>query len=105
MIELPYGVINIFCCHSAVSIIKNTSTARPGAITQPVISQTNLAVIIYSVSRRYQAEFLIHEKVPLNCIRAIVVYNESCATFVKKKLALTGLIIQVYIKRSFYFNR
>jgi len=56
-------------------------------------------------TRRYQAEFLIHEKVPLNCIRAIVVYNESCATFVKKKLALTGLIIQVYIKRSFYFNR
>jgi len=56
-------------------------------------------------TRRYQAEFLIHEKVPVDCIKAIVVYNESCATFVKKKLALTGLIIQVHIKRPFYFNR
>jgi hypothetical protein len=56
-------------------------------------------------TRRYQAEFLIHEKVPVDCIKAIVVYNESCATFVKKKLASTGLIIQVYIKRPFYFNQ
>jgi len=56
-------------------------------------------------TRRYQAEFLIHEKIPVNCIKAIVVYNETCATFVKKKLATTGLIIPVYIKRSFYFNR
>jgi hypothetical protein len=56
-------------------------------------------------TRRYQAEFLIYKKVPVNCIKAIVVYNESCATFVKKKLALTGLIIQVHIKRPFYFNR
>lgn len=56
-------------------------------------------------TRRYQAEFLIHRKVPVNCIKGIVVYNESCATFVKKKLALTDLIIQVHIKRSFYFNR
>ncbi len=56
-------------------------------------------------TRRYQAEFLIHERVPINCTKAIVVYNESCATFVKKKLATTNLVIPVHIKRTFYFNR
>ncbi len=56
-------------------------------------------------TRRYQAEFLVHEKVPVNCIKAIVVYNETCATFVKKVLAKTSLLIPVSITQSFYFNR
>ncbi|MBI3720352.1 MAG: DUF4433 domain-containing protein [Sphingobacteriales bacterium] len=55
--------------------------------------------------RRYQAEFLVHSHVPVNCIEAIAVYNESCATFVKRALAKTDWIIPVYIKKSFYFNR
>lgn len=56
-------------------------------------------------TRRYQAEFLVHGRVPVNCIKAIVVYNESCITFVQKELAKTDLLTPVYIKKSFYFNR
>lgn len=55
--------------------------------------------------RRYQAEFLVKRHVPVNCIEAIVAYNETGATFVKKELARTDLLIPVYIKKSFYFNR
>lgn len=55
--------------------------------------------------RRYQAEFLVEGHVPVNCMEAIVAYNESSATFVKKELARTDLLIPVYIKKSFYFNR
>jgi hypothetical protein len=55
--------------------------------------------------RRYQAEFLVESHVPVNCIEAIVAYNESGATFVKKELARTDLLTPVYIKNSFYFNR
>lgn len=56
-------------------------------------------------SRRYQAEFLIHHHVPLNCIEAIAVYNQACANFVKSLLDKAGLLIPVHIKKSFYFNR
>ena len=55
--------------------------------------------------RRYQAEFLVHSHVPVNCIEAIVVYNESCSTFVRTELDKAGLIIPVHVSKKHYFNR
>lgn len=56
-------------------------------------------------TRRYQAEFLVKSNVPVNCINAIVVYNDKCDTFVKKELEKAGLVIPVYTRKTFYFNR
>jgi hypothetical protein len=55
--------------------------------------------------RRYQAEFLVKYHVPVNCISAIAVYNKKTETFVRNQLDKAGVLIPVYIKKDFYFNR
>lgn len=56
--------------------------------------------------RRKQAEFLVHEKVPIDCIRAILVYDTERNKFALDAVAAAGLQIPVYLednrKRWYY---
>ena len=56
-------------------------------------------------SRRYQAEFLVHQHVPVSCINKIVIYNKSAASIVEALLKGNGLRIPLRIakKDSYYF--
>ncbi|MCF8451416.1 MAG: DUF4433 domain-containing protein [Taibaiella sp.] len=58
----------------------------------------------YDRLRRYQAEFLVHQHVPVNAINALFVYNEKAATFVKEKLAdASNTKLRVHIKSELFF--
>ena len=54
--------------------------------------------------RRYQAEFLVHNHVPIKCIESINVYNDKAATFVKKELAKTDIIKPLRIVKEYFFD-
>lgn len=58
----------------------------------------------YDRPRRYQAEFLVHNQVPVSSINALFVYNEKAATFVNEKLAeAENDTLRVHIQRELYF--
>ncbi len=54
--------------------------------------------------RRYQAEFLVHQHVPVNFIESINVYNEKVGTFIKKEMAKTDILLPVHVKREYFFD-
>lgn len=55
--------------------------------------------------RRKQAEFLVREHVPVNCIGSIVVLNEEKRVYLQQIVDKLGLAITVQInpKNKFYF--
>ncbi|PQJ10716.1 hypothetical protein CJD36_012145 [Flavipsychrobacter stenotrophus] len=58
----------------------------------------------YDRPRRYQAEFLVHNHVPVTSINALFVYNEKAATFVRKEMVNTGNnTLKVNIENRLYF--
>lgn len=59
----------------------------------------------YTQSRKElkQAEFLIHQHLPVEGILGIIAYNDEIATFVKKEIAQAGLSIQVVVKPEYYY--
>ncbi|MGI8634952.1 MAG: type II toxin-antitoxin system toxin DNA ADP-ribosyl transferase DarT [Segetibacter sp.] len=54
--------------------------------------------------RRYQAEFLVHQHVPLSMIESLCVYNRKAATFVQSELEKAGITtIPIHIQPAYYF--
>jgi hypothetical protein len=56
--------------------------------------------------RRKQAEFLVKNHVPVNCIISLVVFNEERHTFAKQMIENQGLNIPVYVNPNgeFYYQ-
>ena len=54
--------------------------------------------------RRYQAEFLVHNFVPANCIESINVYNEKMKTRVAEQVNQAELEIPVHIHTPYFFD-
>lgn len=53
--------------------------------------------------RRYQAEFLVDQHVPLPAIESVFVYNAKAAIFVNKAAALLSISLKATIKQLYYF--
>ncbi len=58
----------------------------------------------YDRARRYQAEFLIHDHVPVECIDAICVYDAATEKWVNVELGKVGLDIPVIVQRHYFFD-
>ena len=50
-----------------------------------------------------QAEFLVHERVPLNLLETVGVYNESKAAEVAEVFDEAGVELQVEVKSAWYY--
>jgi len=57
----------------------------------------------YDRPRRYQAEFLVYEKVPLDAIESLNVYNQQAADYVNNILSKTGVELAVNIVPQYFF--
>lgn len=57
----------------------------------------------YDRMRRYQAEFLVHDVVPVNYIESICVYNNDMKEWATAKIEEYGLEIPVYVKPNYFF--
>lgn len=57
----------------------------------------------YDRPRRYQAEFLVHNVVPIGCIYSIIVYNQKAANFVIDQLNINNINLTVNITPNFFF--
>jgi ssDNA thymidine ADP-ribosyltransferase, DarT len=55
-------------------------------------------------TRRYQAEFLVHEHVPVRLIESINVYNDKAKLIVQNEMAKTDLLIPVRIVTQYFFD-
>jgi hypothetical protein len=53
--------------------------------------------------RRKQAEILVKNHVPVQCIEAIVVYDEPSLTFAQSKVNILGLSIPVHLSTKHYY--
>lgn len=57
----------------------------------------------YDRPRRYQAEFLVHERVPLTAIESLNVYNQSAADYVNAVLSQNNINFAVHIQPQYFF--
>jgi hypothetical protein len=57
----------------------------------------------YDRPRRYQAEFLVHEKVPLDFIESLNVFNQQAADYVKEMLRKNQVELAVNIVPEYFF--
>jgi hypothetical protein len=53
--------------------------------------------------RRRMAEFLVHQRVPIECLSAIVVRHDRMKAQVERLLASSGVNLPVFTKPSWYF--
>jgi len=53
--------------------------------------------------RRYQAEFLVQEAVPLECIESLNVYNQEAAAYVQGLLDQNSINLAVHIQPPYFF--
>ena len=54
--------------------------------------------------RRYQAEFLVYQHVPLNLVKSLHVFNERAKDLVQQELDEVGIdAIPVHISKNYYF--
>ena len=58
----------------------------------------------YDRLRRYQAEFLVRDIVPVGYIESIIVYNEEMLSKIQQQVAGVGLKIPVYIHKPYLFD-
>ena len=54
-------------------------------------------------TRRYQAEFLVYNQVPIKCIESIIVFNDKAAKFVKTEMAKTDLLFPIHTNKEYFF--
>lgn len=54
--------------------------------------------------RRYQAEFLVFETVPIECIESLTVYDEAMRSWVESLVKSKNLSIAVHIHKSYFFD-
>lgn len=57
----------------------------------------------YDRPRRYQAEFLVHERVPLESIESLNVYNQEAADYVNEQLTRNNINLAVHIQPKYFF--
>jgi ssDNA thymidine ADP-ribosyltransferase, DarT len=57
----------------------------------------------YDRPRRYQAEFLVHGKVPLKAIESLNVYNQHAADYVNEVLNENNINLAVNIQPQYFF--
>ena len=55
-------------------------------------------------ARRYQAEFLVKDEIPISCIEGFYVYNQNAKEAVQNILAQNEVNIKVEINRNYYFS-
>lgn len=55
-------------------------------------------------ARRYQAEFLVRNEVPVSCFDSLNVYNQEAATYVRAILKDKNSNLAVNIRPQFYFE-
>lgn len=53
--------------------------------------------------RRYQAEFLVHHGVPIDCIESLNVYSQESADVVNKIIYTSTIHMAVHIQPQYYF--
>ncbi len=58
----------------------------------------------YDRQRRYQAEFLVHQYIPVDCIESICVCNEAMQSWVNEKIKGAGLEIPTHIHKPYFFD-
>jgi len=58
----------------------------------------------YNRQRRYQAEFLVHDSVPVEHIESICVYSQEMKNWAEQKINVAGLKIPVYIHQPYFFD-
>lgn len=58
----------------------------------------------YDRQRRYQAEFLVYESVPIACVESICVYNEKVQAWAQKKINDSGKQIPLHIHKPYFFD-
>ncbi len=58
----------------------------------------------YDRPRRYQAEFLVKDIVPAECIESICVYSDRMQTWAQKQVNNAGRMIEVNVIPSYFFN-
>jgi len=57
----------------------------------------------YDRPRRYQAEFLVHSKVPLKAIESLNVYNQQAADYVNEVINENNINLAVNIQPQYFF--
>jgi len=62
------------------------------------------SVADYDKPRRYQAEFLVFNQVPVECIEAICVYDDATEAWVQTKLDKAGLKIPILVNKHYFFD-
>lgn len=55
-------------------------------------------------TRRYQAEFLMHEHVPIKNIESIHVYSDKAGNLVNLEMAKTNILIPIHITKQYFFD-
>ncbi len=70
------------------------------------IQQSNFSKLDddYDRPRRYQAEFLVHNSVPVECVESICVYNETMKKWAEQKIKEAGLEIPIHIYKPYFFD-
>jgi len=58
----------------------------------------------YDRQRRYQAEFLVRNFVPVNCIESVCVYSEEIKLLAQKQISDAGLSTPVHIHKPYFFD-
>ena len=57
----------------------------------------------YDRPRRYQAEFLVHQRVPVESIESLNVYNQDAADYVNEQLTQNNINLAVHIQPKYFF--
>lgn len=58
----------------------------------------------YDRQRRYQAEFLVHNLVPVKRIESICVYNDAMKKWAEQNINKLGLEIPTHINKPYFFD-
>ncbi len=58
----------------------------------------------YDRQRRYQAEFLVYDSVPVSCIESVSVYSENMKMWAQKLINNAGKMIPVHVQKHYFFD-
>lgn len=58
----------------------------------------------YDRQRRYQAEFLVHDVVPVECIESLFVYDEGTKNWTEALVKVKNMDIPVHIYKPYFFD-
>lgn len=56
------------------------------------------------LARRYQAEFLVYDEVPIECIESLFVYDEETKNWTEELVKVKKLEIPVHIHKPYFFD-